>query len=68
MTREPYEQKRAAADFWKRYFDKFRRPIGTSEVSETAPAPLVVNDTTAAVPPPAPSAVRPRNSTPLRRP
>lgn len=68
MTRDPHEQKKAASDFWKRYFDKFRQPVGTYEVSETAPAPRVVNDTAAAVAPPPPSAVRPRNSPPLRRP
>ena len=68
MTRDPHEQKKAASDFWKRYFDKFRRPIEPDEVSETAPAPLGGHDTTTAVFPSAPKATRPRSNSPVRRP
>lgn len=68
MTRDPHEQKKAASDFWKRYFDKFRQPVGTNEVSETAPAPLAADDTTVATPPPAPPTNCPRNNPVVRRP
>jgi hypothetical protein len=37
-------QKQLAAEFWKSYFAKFRRPVGDHEVSETGNAPLSAND------------------------
>jgi hypothetical protein len=37
-------QRQLAAEFWKSYFAKFRRPIGDQEVSETGNAPLSASD------------------------
>jgi hypothetical protein len=37
-------QKQTAAEFWKSYFGKFRRPIEDHEVSETGNAPLSSTD------------------------
>jgi hypothetical protein len=45
MAQNPGDiQKQIAAEFWKSYFEKFRRQVGDHEVSETGNSPLSVND------------------------
>jgi hypothetical protein len=44
------QQQQTAAEFWKSYFAKFRRPVEDHEVSQTGNAPLSSSDASAYLP------------------